>query len=83
MIKISPEDKKLVDDLLARKGGKPLDEKITFLSRRKKEKVEAWDLSDPKLKEFSEQYKKYLDEDIRREEKRHEEDMEKLKRKYS
>lgn len=34
MIKISPENKKLVNDLLSRKGGKPLDEKIAYLRER-------------------------------------------------
>lgn len=48
--------------------------------RAKKERIKKWDLSDPKVKAFAEQHAKYLDADIKREEKRHLEEMEKFKR---
>ncbi len=50
--------------------------------RKKKDKVEKWDLDNKNLKEFVEEYKKMLDSDIEREDQRHEEEMEKLRRRY-
>ncbi len=46
------------------------------------EDVDSWNLKDKKEKEFVSEYRKYLEQNVEIEEKRHEEDMEKLRRKY-